>query len=147
MPPGTNEWALFFVYEFQHKSKSSLLGLKYGRHMLQTEPPPLWYVRVVQSIGASIVHFVIKAPKLVQVKWSLACVEYRVTKYPLSIQDRQKSKMAATNSVFLHLRLIIFRKWYDSRNKKLYCNLLNLEKKFRSIEQFLSELRSFERCM
>ena len=39
----------FFVHELQRKSKSNLLGLKYGRHMLQTEPPPLWYVGVCYS--------------------------------------------------------------------------------------------------
>ena len=43
----------------------------------------------------SIVHFVIKAPKLVQM------TEYTVKKYPLSIQEgRQNSKMTATKFFF-----------------------------------------------
>ena len=37
-------------------------------------------------------------------KWSLPCIEYRVKKYPLSIQDgRQKSKMAATKFSFIDI--------------------------------------------
>ena len=35
------------------------------------------------TIGVSIVHFVIKVPKLVQ----MIDIEYRLIKYPLSIQD------------------------------------------------------------
>jgi len=48
------------------------------------------------TIGVSIVHFVIKVPKLVQMM--LPYIEYRLIKYQLLIQDgRQKSKRAATN--------------------------------------------------
>ena len=48
----------------------------------------------------SIVHFVIKTPKLVQMIVSISRVQDK--KYPLSIQDgRQKSKMAATKLSFL----------------------------------------------
>ena len=43
------------------------------------------------TIGISIVHFVIKVPKLVQ----MIDREYMLNKYPFSIQDgRQKFKMA-----------------------------------------------------
>ena len=42
------------------------------------------------TIGVSIVHFVIKVPKLLQ----MIDIGYRLIKYPSSIQDgRQKSKM------------------------------------------------------
>ena len=52
------------------------------------------------TIGVSIVHFMIKVPKLVQM--TIPYIEYTLIKYPLSIQDgRQRSKMAATKfSVF-----------------------------------------------
>ena len=50
------------------------------------------------TIGVSIVHFVIKVPKLVQ----MIDIEYMLNKYPFSIQDgRQKFKMAATKFSFL----------------------------------------------
>ena len=42
-----------------------------------------YFLSIVQSIGTSILHFVIKAPNLVQM--IVPCVEYRVKKYPLSI--------------------------------------------------------------
>ena len=63
-------------------------------------------------------------------------IEYRVIKYPLSIQDcRQKSKMA-TMSFFY-----IFASWClesdrFQREKKRNWNLLDLEKKIWSVEQF-----------
>ena len=40
---------------------------------------------IVQTIDASIVHFVIKVPKMVQM--IVTIIEYRVIKYPLSIKD------------------------------------------------------------
>ena len=45
------------------------------------------------TIGVSIVHFVIKVPKLVQ----MIDIKYRLIKYPLSILDGlQKYKMPST---------------------------------------------------
>ena len=54
------------------------------------------------TIGVSIVHFVIKVPKLVQM--IVTIYVYRLIKYPLSIQDgRQKSKMAANEIQFFDI--------------------------------------------
>ena len=54
------------------------------------------------TIGVSIVHFVIKVPKLVQMIVTI----YREQAYqvPIAIQDgRQKSKMAATKISFFDI--------------------------------------------
>jgi len=66
-----------------------------------------------------------------------------------------QSKMAAKkprwppwNSVFWHFRLMTFRKWYDSKNKKNFIRMSwTCRKKIRSIKQFLSELRPIEICV
>ena len=79
----------------------------------------------MQSIDASIVHFVIKATKLVQMIVSI-CVEYRVKKIPIvnprwppKIQDGRHE-----NQLF-----DIFASWFlesdkTQRTKKLHWNVL-----------------------